>query len=110
MWVTPETFRLVRGELSFWNTHGESGALKRCAFCSACGARIYHAGVEPVDYLSIKGGSIDRISAFSPIAHIWMRSALPWIKLSAMPGQIFEKDAPDGDLLISLWQKQNATT
>ena len=107
VWVSREAFSLTRGELAFWETRGESGAVKRCAFCSHCGSRLYHCGAEPVSQLSIKGGSIDQIASLSPIAHIWARSAQPWINLSELPGVSFEKEPPDDQTLIDLWCQEN---
>ena len=44
-------------QLKTWDTHGEDGRLKRCAFCAECGSRIYHASEAEDETISVKAGS-----------------------------------------------------
>jgi hypothetical protein len=79
VWFPAQAFTLLSGECLTWKTQGDSGNEKACTFCPECGTRIYHAFPDQSKTLSLKGGSLDNIRDITPIAHIWTRSAQPWI-------------------------------
>ena len=105
LWVKPEQFKLMSGKLSFYLTRGDSGALKKCSYCRSCGSRIYHCADQPSATLSIKAGSLDDTSRLQPIAHLWTRSAQPWIELDHRKYSCFETEPTDDQVLIRLWQQ-----
>ena len=94
MRVALQDFELVSGDLKFWSTTAEDGSVKNCAFCTDCGTRIYHASDDPSETISLKAGSLDNISQFSPVAHIWTKSAQQWLDLKR-PGILVYPDQPD---------------
>lgn len=103
--MDPSAVVFTRGEerLAWWETRGDDGALKRCAFCPDCGSRILHASQDPLQNLSIKAGSLDDTSGLQPLAHIWLDSAQPWVTIDRGQMLCFEQE-PDDDELKSLWQ------
>lgn len=106
VWFPAKAFKLTAGELANWKTHGDSGDEKPCAFCPDCGSRIYHGSPDEQDTLSVKGGSLDDIRNVSPIAHIWTRSAQPWI-LRLLDEKLCHKTEPENfDDLIAQFQKE----
>ena len=101
--------RFTRGaeRLKHWDTHGEDGRLKRCAFCPDCGTRLYHAS-EPEDAaISVKAGSLDDTRWLRPVAHIWLQSAQPWLKIDHEAGPCFAQEPDDEAALANLWQQQS---
>jgi hypothetical protein len=76
--VPRQSFRLLSGELKKFTTVCESGRTKECAFCSSCGTRIYHQGKWG---MSIKAGTLDDTSSFSPDAHYWTKRKQPWFRI-----------------------------
>lgn len=104
VWFPRERFELVNGELSFWSSRADSGNTKLGAFCGQCGSRIYHAENHEDPVLSVKGGSLDRITEIEPVAHIWTRSALPWVDLTSGGLPCFPKEPPDFDDFIRRFQ------
>jgi len=74
-----EAFRLVRGTLKAWELRSERGAVKRGHFCPTCGVRIFHDGGEASAVISLKAGSLDDTQALRPVAHLWTKSAQPWV-------------------------------
>ena len=106
VWFPASEFKLLQGELSFWNTLSEAGNTKICSFCSNCGARIYHAFDDDTDTLSVKGGTLDRISELKPAAHIWIRSAQPWVKQNLLQQLTFEEEPDTFDQIIQTYQAQ----
>jgi hypothetical protein len=90
--------------LKFWDTRGDDGTLKRCAFCPDCGTRVYH-GSDDGGPISIKAGSLDDTSQLQPIAHIWLSSAQPWIEFDPEKYHCFEREPEDEDALAEQWQQ-----
>lgn len=89
-----------------WDTQGEDGVIKRCAFCPDCGTRVMHSSDDPDEAVSIKAGSLDDTSWLKPIAHIWLRSAQPWVQIDRNLFRCFEKEPQNKDELRKLWQAQ----
>ncbi len=105
VWFPAHSFKLTTGELLTWKTRGDSGNEKLCAFCPDCGSRIYHAFPDQSDTLSVKGGSLDDIRDIPPIAHIWARSAQPWI-LKLLDEELCHETEPENfDGLVARFQR-----
>ncbi len=94
VWFPAETFTLTRGAPGIWTTQGGSGAAKHCAFCPNCGTRIYHIAADTPDSFSVKGGTLDMIRDITPVGHIWVRSALPWIR-PQLAGEVCHETEPE---------------
>ena len=106
VWFPASAFKLTSGTLSTWKTRSDSGNEKICTLCPDCGTRIYHAFSGESDTLSVKGGSLDDICKIPPIAHIWTRSAQPWL-LRFIADEICHETEPDNfDELIVRFQKR----
>lgn len=98
----------LQGEqrLKSWDTRGDDGAIKRCSFCPDCGTRIMHATDDPRASVSIKAGSLDDTSWLQPIAHIWLRSAQPWVPIDRSATRCYEREPENGDELAELWRQR----
>lgn len=101
---------LIRGgeQLKTWDTQGEDGRLKRCAFCPECGSRIYHASEPEDETISIKAGSLDETRWLRPVAHIWLQSAQPWLDIESAQAHCFEREPEDRSVLAELWRQQSS--
>jgi len=93
--------------LKRWDTRGEDGRLKRCAFCPDCGTRLYHASERDDTAISVKAGSLDDTRWLRPVAHIWLQSAQPWLEISHEAGPCFAREPDDEAALARLWQQQS---
>ena len=105
----PADFEFTAGteQLRHWDTRGEDGSSKSCHFCAVCGTRLLHgdpAGDEPV---SIKGGSLDRTDDLEPIAHLWLRSAQPWIEIDRERYACFDTEPDSWASLMRRWQARS---
>ncbi|MDH3761715.1 MAG: GFA family protein [Gammaproteobacteria bacterium] len=100
----------IRGgeQLKTWDTQGEDGRLKRCAFCPECGSRIYHASEPKDETISIKAGSLDETRWLRPVAHIWLQSAQPWLDIESAQAHCFEREPDDRSVLAELWRQQSS--
>lgn len=85
--VIDDRFELTAGTLKTYVKIAESGRRRALGFCPECGTRIVARPVEGEEgYLSLRAGSVRQRAQLRPRAHIWSRSALPWIdEISALP-------------------------
>jgi hypothetical protein len=106
LWVRRADFALVSGAPKVWERPADSGNTTRCAFCPNCGTRLYHAPGDDPEIYSLKGGSLDNLSDFAPVGHIWTRSKQAWVDLDSLPGGdlTFEAEPPDFDELQRRWR------
>lgn len=104
--VAFEDFELTSGTVKFWSTPADDGSTKNCAFCPDCGTRIYHASDDPAEAISLKAGSLNNISRFRPVAHIWTKRAQQWLDYKT-PGILIYADQPDdfGEI-YNAWQSR----
>ncbi|MGD2172937.1 MAG: GFA family protein [Gammaproteobacteria bacterium] len=93
--------------LRTWDTRGDDATLKRCAFCSDCGTRIYHAPEDEAEPISIKAGSLDDTGWLQPVAQIWLQSAQPWVGVDRDRFRCFEQEPDDEGELEIIWQRQS---
>ncbi|WP_108883544.1 GFA family protein [Anderseniella sp. Alg231-50] len=106
VWFPASAFTLTSGALLTWTTRGDSGNEKTCTLCPDCGTRIYHSFPDQSDTLSVKGGSLDKIHEIDPVAHIWTRSAQPWV-LRLIDGELCHETEPENfDHLVARFQRK----
>jgi len=72
-------FLLGEGAVSFWSRATDSGRTLTCAFCPACGSRLWHQHDDPAAPISVKGGSLDPPPDLSAAVHIWTVRRLPGV-------------------------------
>lgn len=108
VWVDRADFSLVEGTLGNWDTESDSGKAKTCTFCVDCGSRIYHCGIGGADILSLKGGTLDRMAELEPVAHIWMRSAQPWMRALLEDRWQFETQPDSFAEMIRLYRRRRS--
>ena len=91
-------FEKGRETMRSWDTRGDDGEVKRCCFCPNCGTRIMHGSDDPTESVSIKAGTLDDTSGLRPGAHIWLRSAQPWVTIDRERYACFDTEPDDGML------------
>jgi len=80
--VIPQSaLHVTQGEPVFWSRRTATGHTLECAFCRACGSRLWHRRRGATDTLNIKGGSLDQPVDLGNAIHIWTSSMLPGIVL-----------------------------
>ncbi len=83
MLVEARDFRVVSGEPGEAALTGGSGAGKQSYFCPHCGGWLFGRTDLRPGVLAIRPGTLDDTTGIVPRAHIWTRSKLPWLELSA---------------------------
>jgi hypothetical protein len=69
--VKRSDFQLTQGEVKVWSRATDSGRTLACAFCPACGSRVWHEAVGAAETISVKGGSLDAPPDLRSAVHIW---------------------------------------
>ena len=107
--VDSDAIEITQGAecLKTWDTRGDDGTIKRCAFCCRCGTRIYHASETDDEPVSVKAGSLDDTAWLRPVAQIWLKSAQPWVEIDERRYRCFAEEPDDEAELERLWRQQN---
>lgn len=96
--------KVVKGEIAV-NTMDVNGTKVQRHHCSECGTPFWFSAGEYPGMVALKPGTFEDTSWFKPIAHLWLRSAQPWVKLDEATKK-FEKQ-PDISELIELWNNRD---
>jgi len=80
------------------NKFKTSSALMHRHHCRDCGVALWFSSSGYEGILALKPGTLDDTSSLQPIAHMWVRSAQPWVSI---PGDIpaFEEQPTLAELL-----------
>ena len=71
-------FQLLSGELKTYVKEADSGTRRALTFCPECGNRIYN---RTKALMSVKAGTLDDTSWFTPDAHYWTKRRQAWVNL-----------------------------
>jgi hypothetical protein len=82
MVVPSASFKLIRGELRYYERIAESGNKVRRGFCADCGVSIINHPEMLNDMAAIRVGSLDDTSAFKPVVNLYLSSAPEWAPIS----------------------------
>jgi hypothetical protein len=92
----------------FTKTFEEDGRQKFNKFCADCGVRIVTEFSRMPHILNLKPGTLDDTSWLRPVAHIWRRSAQPWVPVPE-GALCYDEQPADFAPLLKAWATQNAT-
>ena len=96
---------VLQGEPREFSQQLEDGRNKQSRFCSTCGTRLWGEPAAYPQILVVSPGTLDDTSWISPVAHIWTRSAQPWVTI---PDDILriERQPEDSMTLINAWRER----
>lgn len=103
MIVNDKDLEVIKGAVKT-NTIDVNGTKVQKHHCSDCGTTLWYSAEEYPGILAIKPGTFENTTWFKPIAHLWVRSAQPWITLDKSIPQ-YQKQ-PDMSELLELWSKR----
>jgi hypothetical protein len=103
--VPAQAIEVVRGTPTRYSATLADGRTKHGQMCAACGTRLWG---EPRLHQAIRvlqPGTLDEPSLFPPVAHIWTRSALPWV---VFPDGValFPEQPEEPSQLARLWRSK----
>jgi hypothetical protein len=78
------------------------GRTKRGRMCAACGTRLWGEPVAAASFVVFQPGTLDDTSWLRPVAHIWTRSAQPWVTF-ATDARVYATQPAAFRELVDLW-------
>ena len=101
--VKTEALELIRGTSSPYRASLSGGRIKSGLQCSECSTRLWGTIQSVPTIRVLQPGTLDEARTFRPVAHLWTRSALPWVAIPEhMP--TYRENAPFSEL-AALWQQ-----
>ena len=81
----------TQGTPKRYTMKADSGRTLHRFFCGHCGSPLYSQREVSPERMVIRAGTLDNPPPMKITAHIWTKSALPWVRLEAdaqqIPGQ-----------------------
>lgn len=105
MIVNSDDVDVVEGELAI-NIQDTNGVEVKRHHCAQCGTALWYSADIYPNILALKPGTFDDTRWFRPIAHLWLRSAQPWVVLDEESSK-YQKQ-PKMLELFSLWEKRRS--
>jgi hypothetical protein len=103
--VRGDSIEVLRGEPARYEVVTAEQRRKRGKRCSSCGARLWGEPVRFPRIAILRPGTLDDPSWARPIAHIWLRSAQPWVPIP--DGALRFEGQPEDDLqLLRAWKSR----
>ena len=101
--VVAKDFHILQGSPKGWRRLSPSGADVTSWFCGDCGGRIYGERVGRPQSINIRAGTLDDTTWLVPVAHMFMKSAQPWV-LPAANAECHEIGPSDFRPLAAVWR------
>jgi hypothetical protein len=101
--VATKSLRIVKGEPRGWHHLSVSGGEVSSWFCGDCAARIYGSRKSRPESMNLRAGTLDDTGWLTPVAHMFMRSAQPWV-LPAADAECHEIGPADFRPLAEKWR------
>ena len=108
MWFRLRAIEVTKGEPSLHVSKSSAGTRDRHAsICADCFVRLWSEPQRHPGLAVLRPGVLEDVSWFKPVAHLWTRSAQPWV---AFPdGAVrFETQPASFQELLDLWQQRSA--
>ncbi len=77
-WVFPRAAARIEGVVSEWSMTADSGNVKTRAFCPTCGTPVYMSFAANPAAFSVRAGSLDEPSRYTPNIVTYTSRALDW--------------------------------
>lgn len=79
MWVRRAAIEVTKGEAAVHTSTHADGRPRVGRTCAHCGTRLWSEPPRYPDLAIVRPGSLDDRSWLRPVAHLWLRSAQPWV-------------------------------
>jgi hypothetical protein len=108
MIVPRDAIELVRGTPEAREFELGTGRRVRRLFCAVCGTALWSEPPAVPQVRTLRAGTLDDTRWFTPVGHIWTRSAQPWVRI---PPDALNYPQQPKDLLpmIRAWKARDAT-
>ena len=103
MRVRASDFHVRQGKPKGWHHASPTGVAVVSWFCGDCGARIYGDRAGRAQIVNVRAGSLDDTRWLTPVAHMYMKSAQPWVAPAAS-AECYEAVPADFALSAAKWR------
>ena len=83
--VLARDFHILQGEPRRWSHRSPRGVEVTSRFCGDCGARLYGERAGRDQIVNLRAGTLDDTTWLAPAAHMFMKSAQPWVQPWVQP-------------------------
>jgi hypothetical protein len=77
--VLTRDFHVLQGKPKGWHHVSPSGIAVVSRFCADCGGRLYGERAGREEVVNVRAGTLDDTGWLVPVAHIYLKSAQPWV-------------------------------
>ena len=105
MWVDRHSLQVERGSPETRTSVLGSGRQRVSKGCARCDTDLWTEPPENPKLAILRPGTLVQHKAFVPVAHLFVRSALPWITIPADAHQ-YQTKPEDPRELVRLWRQQ----
>jgi hypothetical protein len=104
MWVQRDSLEVLEGNPELVSSTAPDGRERRNKICRACEVRLWAEPVNRPRLAILRPGTLEQAREFTPIAHQFVRSALPWF---VFPDGIacYQTSPEDPSELARLWRE-----
>jgi len=107
MWVERSALEVARGSPELRVFEFGAGRQRRAKVCVDCDTRLWAEPRDRPNLAILLPGTLENHREFEPIAHLWTKSALPWVMIP--PGvATYETQPGNWDELVTLWREATA--
>ena len=108
MWVHRESLEVLQGTPLLVSSIATDGRERKNKVCQACQVRLWSEPVNRPKLAILRPGLLQQAKDFTPIAHQYVRSALPWFVFpEGVP--LYEAAPADPAELVRLWQQSRGS-
>ena len=104
MWVHRESLDVLEGSPLLVSSIANDRRERKNKVCSACMVRLWSEPVNRPKHAILRPSTLQRARDFAPIAHQFVRSALPWFVFPKGVAQ-YETTPDDPAELVQLWRE-----
>jgi hypothetical protein len=101
--VLSRDFRILQGDPRGWRHLSPKGVEVTSRFCGDCGGRLYGERSGRAEIVNLRAGTLDDTSWLVPAAHMFTRSAQPWV-LPAASAECHDTQPADFAALLPAWR------
>ena len=105
MWVKRDSLEVTKGTATLQVLCGADGGPRHHRICAKCGVRLWSEPAKRPEFAVLRPGTLDDPKQFTPVLHMWTRSAQPWVKIPDGAAR-FEKQVGSFDEILKLWRER----
>ena len=104
MWVQRDALEVLDGNPKLVSSIANDGRQRKNKVCPACEVRLWSEPIHRPRLAILRPGTLDQAKEFKPVAHQFVRSALPWFVFPEGV-KLYETAPEDPAELVRLWQE-----